>query len=386
MNPFSKLTLQPDDPILKLGVAFRADPRPEKVNLGIGAYRNSKGEGIVLKSVKSAENQILKDETNKDYLPMVGDLGFLKAAEKLIFGEEDLPLASVQTIGGSGALYLTSCLLQRAKTTPLLYVSDPTWSPHYKLFLPRGFQMETYPYIDRTALFETLEKAEKGSLLLLHAVCHNPTGVDLTREEWERLAHLAKERSLFPIIDMAYLGLGVNLDEDANGPRLFLKKGLRFALCTSFSKNLGLYGERLGCLSIVAPDQEERKILLSHLKQIIRSTYGSPSRHGSSIAKYVLTDPTLRQEWEEEIAEMRERIHEMRKALYQELHTAFPNRDFSTLEKGQGLFTLLPLSKEQVEWLIQEKGIYLVSSGRINVAGLTHDNLPYVIQALREVL
>lgn len=389
---FPILEKLPDDPILKIPVEFKADPRKEKVNLGVGAYRNSQGKAWILPSVKEAETLLLEAETDKEYLPIQGHQEFLDALAAFIFGKnhplvKGKRLASLQTIGGTGSLRILGDLIHATRPGKALYLSDPSWPNHNGIFAACGLSVETYPYYDsvqgrylHNALIAALNAAPKESPILLHGCCHNPTGIDPSEDEWKEIFAVCKERGHFAILDIAYHGFGTSFEQDALPARLAADHLDQFALCYSCSKNMGLYGERLGMLAVAFQDAGQAANGLTHLKKIVRGSYSSPPLHGSSVAAKILTHSDLKGQWQDEVKIMRERIQTMRKKLA----AALPEKS-DLLLKGKGLFALLDLTPQQVDSLKKERGVYLPQNGRINVAGLTDHNLEFVVEALKSL-
>lgn len=384
MALFSSLDILPPDPILGIAAAFRADPRPEKVNLGVGAYRDQDGKPFVLSSVRSAEKHLLESGITKEYLPIEGDSEFISHTERLIFSDS-VPSErfSAQTPGASGALALGARLLAKTTVNKEIYLSDPTWPNHPQIFSAAGFKPQFYPYyaaennnFNREEFFKTFEAMKKNSAFVIQASCHNPCGIDLNSDDWVRLSAIVIKRDLFPFFDMAYQGFGTDLDQDAAPIRLFASQDIEMMIAYSYSKNMGLYAERTGMLSVVG----QGKGSASHIKQIIRTLYSSPSQHGAYIVKTILSSPSLEVQWKAELNTMRERILAMRQSL------ALSLPELSFILQQNGMFSYTGLTKNQVSHLKVEKGIYLTEDGRISVAGLTTTNLPFVVDAIKEVL
>ena len=397
MSFFDKVDLLPADPILNLPVAFAADPRPNKINLGIGAYKDDSGNPLVLSCVRKAESQLFQNDLNKEYLPIEGDPSYLNESLKLIFGKDHPTLQldtifAAQTIGGTGALRI-GCELLLQKISKAIYISQPTWPNHKALFSRTGMPVEAYPYydpqshsLDFSAMCAYIQQIPSGNAILLQASCHNPTGIDPTFEQWRELSKLVKTQKLIPFFDLAYQGFGIGIDEDANPVRYFAKEGHEMLVATSYSKNLGLYGERAGMLAVVTHSKEEVVKVASQIRQIIRSIYSSPPLHGARIVKTVLQSPQLKQEWLRELADMRGRIAQMRQDLVAGLLAKGADKSFNSLIQQSGIFSFCGLNQQQVHRLIQEKGIYMPSDGRINVAGLNKQNLDYIIESILSVL
>lgn len=379
-NPFlSDLPTLPSDPILKLPIAFRNDPRPHKINLGVGAYRDADGLPWVLPSVKEAEKRLLSQKLNKEYLPIEGDPLFIEHFETLLFPQLPPKHVSVQTVGGTGALRIGAELLMKALKNPTIFLSNPTWPNHQQIFQTVGFQVEFYPYAANQNLLieemlDAIEKMPAGSIILLQPSCHNPTGIDPTKEEWKKICQSIRQRHLLPFFDIAYQGFGKSFIEDIYPISLFISEDLECLISYSFAKNMGLYGERLGTLTVCAQGEG----LLSQIRRIIRTLYSSPPLHGALIAKTILSDPLLKAQWEQEVEVMRTRIQEMRQTFAQATHMPF-------LCNQKGMFSYTGLSKEQVERLVKEYAIHMPDDGRINFAGLIPSQIETVAQAIETI-
>ena len=386
------------DPILSLIVAFLADSRPRKANLGIGIYYDENGQIPVLRSVQKAEALLAEHVTPKPYLPMEGMESYRNAIQELVFGA-DHPLrkagriATIQTVGGSGALKVGADFLKRFFPDAQVWVSDPTWDNHRSMFDGAGFVVNDYPYyddstgtIDIDGMLETLQRLPKRSIVLLHPCCHNPTGVDLSQAQWRQVIEVLKAGELIPFLDLAYQGFGDGFEEDVFAIRELAAANVSFLLANSFAKNFSIYAERCGGLSVVCPDAKQAEFVLGQLKFTVRRNYSSPPLHGASVISTVLNDPALKAEWQGEVAQMRERIKAMRKKLFDTLSAAAPGRDFSYLITQRGMFSYSGLSPEQVDRLREEFGVYLVRSGRMCIAGLNDGNVDYVAAAMATVL
>lgn len=389
MSFFEHIIKIPEDPILGLSVAFAADPRPHKVNLGVGAYRDAEGKPYVLPSVKKAEQIILEKQLNKEYLPIKGDPNFLQTSVKQIFGDS-LPTEtfSIQALGGTGALRLGADFLSRDRSGRIIFIPDPTWLNHRRIFTYAGLQVNSYPYydpqgncLDFSRFCATIQKMSSGSILVLHVCCHNPTGMDPTKEQWKELAALIKKQNVLPFFDLAYAGLGKGFGEDVFPIKYFAEQGHEFFCATSYSKMFGLYGERVGMLTIVSPSSEA---LGSHLKAIARGSYSNPPLHGERIVTTILQSEVLTNEWLQELDKMRARIQEQRDKLVNAL-TAKGIESAQNLSRQQGMFAYTGLDQEVLQRLCQEYAIYMADSGRINLAGLNEKNFNYVVEALVEV-
>lgn len=397
MSFFEKVELLPVDPILSLPIIFGEDPRKDKVNLGIGAYKDSEGKSMVLVAVQQAESAMAQKALGKDYSPIDGSPDFVEESLKLTFGAGCAQLKSgeiygAQTLGGTGALRVgAEFFLHNLSKT--IYVSNPTWPNHNIILSRTGLKVETFPYydmnkqqLDMPALCAAIMKMTPGSVILLQACCHNPSGMDPTVDQWKEISALVKKQRLFPFFDFAYQGFAQGVDEDARPIRLFVEEGHELAVASSYSKNFGLYGERVGAISFVAKDKESIQKVGSQIRQIIRGNYSNPPLHGARIVSTILKTPTLRAGWLEELGSMRDRIAEMREALISGLQVKANHHDFTFLSKQKGIFSFCGLNPDQVQRLRKDKGIYIPSNGRINVAGLNPHNLDYVIDAIVSVL
>ncbi|MSR82360.1 MAG: aspartate/tyrosine/aromatic aminotransferase [Candidatus Latescibacteria bacterium] len=395
---FDQLTMAPSDPILGLTDAFRKDPNPAKINLGVGVYKDEKGNTPILTSVAKARQQVLATETTKNYLAIDGSPEYNRVVQELLLGAGHPMLGSgrvvtVQAPGGTGALRVAADFLHQHFPAARVWISEPTWANHSQIFRLAGIQVQTYPYFDaRTnslgfeAMCRALDSAPAGDVVLLHGCCHNPTGVDPTTDQWHRLAELLVARHLLPLVDFAYQGLGRGLREDAEGLEALCALLPELLVASSFSKNFGLYNERVGALTLVAPTREAAQQALSHVKICIRANYSNPPAHGAAVITTVLQDTQLRREWEGEVATMRKRIAQMRALFAETLRQKGVERDFSFIERQQGMFSFSGLNKEQVETLRQVHGIYIVGGGRINVAGMTRQNMEPLCSAIAAVL
>jgi aromatic-amino-acid transaminase len=398
MSLFSHLEPYAGDPILSLNEAFQTDPRPHKVNLSIGIYFDDAGRIPVLESVRAAEAQMLAAAGTKSYLPIEGDAAMRRAVQALLFGAGHAALAAgrvatLQTVGSSGGLKVGADFIRRWLPQAEVWVSDPTWDNHRAMFEGAGIAVHTYPYYDPAsgglkfdAMCAALAAAPRGSIVLLHACCHNPTGVDLTRAQWDALAPLLTERGLVPYLDLAYQGYGDGIDEDAYAVRKLADAGLAFFVANSFSKSMSVYGERAGALSVVCASAAEAELVMGQLKATVRRNYSSPPIHAGGIVARVLTDAALRAQWEGEVAAMRERILAMRRSLHGVLSARLPGRDFGYFLNQRGMFSYTGLSAAQVDRLREEHAVYLVRSGRMCVAGLSTGNVERVAQAFAAIL
>lgn len=394
---FANVELVPGDPILGLTEAYNADSRPTKVNLGVGIYYDESGRIPLLRAVKQIEQQLATEAKPRGYLPIDGLPAYTQATRELVFGK-DSPLlaagrvATTQTVGGSGALRVGAELLNKLLPHATIAISNPSWENHHAVFGAAGFDVVEYSYfdaqthgVDFPAMLADLQKLQPGTVVLLHACCHNPTGADLTVDQWKQVAEVLKEQQLFPFIDMAYQGFDKGIEQDGAAVRIIAEAGIdSFVVANSYSKSFSLYGERVGALSIVAPNATEAKAVQSQIKRIIRTIYSSPSNHGAALVAGVLNSPELRTLWEAELTEMRERIHALRHGLVDRL-AALGAPEFAFINDQAGMFSYSGLSRVQVEKLRDDYGIYAVGTGRICVAALSQNNLDYVAQAVANV-
>jgi aromatic-amino-acid transaminase len=390
--------MTPGDPILGLTEAFVADKRPGKVNLGVGIYYDETGRIPVLRAVKEVEQKLAVESLPRGYLPIDGLPAYTQATQKLVFGPESPLLAAgrvatSQTIGGSGALRVGADLLRKALPNAKVAISSPSWENHRVVFTAAGFDVVEYAYYDAAThgvnfagMLADLNKLEPGTVVLLHACCHNPTGVDLTVDQWKQVVALVKDRNLLPFVDMAYQGFDKGIDEDAAAVRLLAESGIEsFVVANSYSKSFSLYGERVGALSIVAANRDEALRVQSLVKRIIRSIYSSPATHGGALVAGVLNSAELRALWESELAGMRDRIHAMRADMVEKL-AAHGAPQFGFIQKQAGMFSYSGLSKVQVDRLREEHAIYAIGTGRICVAALNRANLDNVVSAVATVI
>ncbi|MCC5044756.1 aspartate/tyrosine/aromatic aminotransferase [Xanthomonas campestris] len=397
MSFFANVEQVPGDPILGLTEAYNADSRPNKVNLGVGIYYDENGRIPLLRAVQKIEQQLALDAKPRGYLPIDGLAAYDKATQELLFGAESALVASgrvatSQTVGGSGALRVGADLLKKLLHTSTIAISNPSWENHRAVFGAAGFEVVDYTYFDAAShglnfdgMLADLAKLEPGTVVLLHACCHNPTGADLSREQWKQLAGLLKERNLFPFVDIAYQGFDKGIEADAYAVRLLAAEGIdTYVVASSYSKSFSLYGERVGALSVVSATAAEAKAVQSQVKRIIRTIYSSPSTHGAALVAGVLTSPELRDVWEQELTEMRERIHALRAGLVAKL-AALGAPEFEFIQRQAGMFSYSGLTKSQVDRLRDEFAIYAVGTGRICVAALSQRNLDYVAQAVATV-
>ncbi len=395
---FTAVEMAPRDPILGLTEQFNADTNPAKVNLGVGVYFNDDGKLPVLRCVAEAEKQLLAAPKAKNYLPIDGIATYDKAVQGLVFGTGSQALqagrvATVQALGGTGGLKVGADFLRRMSPTAKVLISDPSWENHRALFSNAGFAVETYPYYDAAirdirfdAMLAALHAAAPGTVVVLHACCHNPTGYDITPDQWQQVAAACQQAGVVPFLDMAYQGFGQGIEEDGLAVRCFLAIGMSFLVSTSFSKSFSLYGERVGALSVVCGSGEEAARVLSQLKIVIRSNYSTPPTFGAQLVSVVLTSPELRAMWEQELAGMRDRIKTMRQALVSKLHAAGVKSELGYITRQQGMFSYSGLSQAQMQRLRSEFGVYGLDSGRICVAALNSHNIDAVANALAHVM
>ncbi|PTT27200.1 amino acid aminotransferase [Pseudomonas sp. HMWF021] len=398
MSLFSAVEMAPRDPILGLNEAFNADTRTTKVNLGVGVYCNEEGRIPLLRAVIEAETIRAAQHASRGYLPIDGIAAYDQAVQKLLFGNDSPLIAAgrivtTQAVGGTGALKIGADFLKQLLPNAVVAISDPSWENHRALFETAGFPVQNYRYYDaathdvnRAGMLDDLNALPNGSIVVLHACCHNPTGVDLTPADWKNVLDVVKAKGHVPFLDMAYQGFGDGIDEDAAAVRLFAESGLTFFVSSSFSKSFSLYGERVGALSIVSESKEESARVLSQVKRVIRTNYSNPPTHGASIVAAVLNSPELRAQWEAELAEMRLRIRGMREQMVALLAEKAPQRDFSFVGRQRGMFSYSGLTTEQVHRLRNEFGIYALDTGRICVAALNQSNIKVVTDAIVQVI
>jgi len=385
--------MAPGDPILGVTEAYVADRNPKKVNLGVGVYYGDDGKIPLLECVKRAEQQRMKTSPHRGYLPIDGLAAYDKAVQALVFGAESKNIVTVQALGGTGGLKVGADFLKKFYPDAPVWISEPSWENHRQLFEAAGFDVKSYAYYDAATKgldFEGMKQAlsslPAGAIAVLHACCHNPTGVDLTREQWNGVLDIVKSRRLVPFLDLAYQGFAEGVEADGYAARLFAGGMTPVFLASSFSKSFSLYGERVGALSVVTASPDEASRVLSNLKRIVRTTYSNPPTHGSEIVATVLANPELRSLWDRELGTMRERIKSMRKRLVQSIHTRVPGADFSFVLKQRGMFSYSGLTKEQVGRLRTEHAIYAIDTGRICVAALNSKNVDYVAVAIANVI
>jgi aromatic-amino-acid transaminase len=391
---FTNVAELPRDPILGLTEAFVADKNPGKVNLGVGVYQDETGKVPLLACVKQAEEALIAKAAPHAYIPIDGLAGYNSAVAKMVFADcADLAkIATVQALGGTGALKLGAEMLRVASPNAKVWISNPSWENHRALFSAAGFIIETYPYygadgeLDFAGLIAALEKIPAGDVMLLHACCHNPTGLDLSQDQWREIAGVVRKRGITPFLDTAYMGFAEGLEADAFSVRLFAGDGGPLFVSFSFSKSLSLYGERVGALSVLTASAEERARVLSQIKSIARVTYSSPASHGAATAALVLADPVLRKQWENELGGMRVRIKAMRSLLASKLSERLPGRDFSYIIRQNGMFSYSRLTAPQAIALREKYSVYALDSGRICVAALNEKNIDFVSECVAKVM
>lgn len=394
---FDHLELAPADPILGLTDAYKADTNPKKVNLGVGVYQNEQGVTPILKSVKAAEQRLIETETTKSYLPITGNPEYGRLTRELIFGADSSLVNDGRAVtchcpGGTGALRIAADFIYQQHIASRVWISDPTWGNHFQIMEAAGLKTERYPYYDRVGhslafdrMIDTLEQAQSGDVVILHACCHNPTGIDPTKEQWAEISEFLARKKLLPLVDFAYQGLGHGLEEDAAGLHQILENNPEVLVASSFSKNFGMYNERVGALTCVCVDKETCVKATSQIKLSIRCAISNPPAHGENVVVCVLSDPELRAMWTKELDEMRDRMRRMRVLLAEKLKAAGAG-DFDFITLQNGMFSFSGLNKEQVEKLRNEYGIYIVGSGRMCVAGINDKNVDYLADAITKVV
>ena len=393
---FSELKPLPTDPILGLMAAFKQDTNPKKIDLGVGVYKDEQGNTPVLKAVKKAEAFRLENETSKSYIGLAGNLDYCQKMENLLLGEHPALLANrvrtAQAPGGTGALRVAAEFIKRCNKDATVWVTTPTWANHISLFEAAGLTVKEYPYYDyenKDLLFDdminTLKQVPKGDVVLFHACCHNPSGMDLNAEQWSTVVDLAVEVGFTPLVDIAYQGFGSSLEEDAAGLRKLAAAVDELIICSSCSKNFGLYRERIGACSIIAKDAATADISNSVLLSVVRSIYSMPPAHGADIVSTILGSTELTQMWHDELDEMRNRINGLRTLIKESLAAKGIDQDFSFIDRQNGMFSFLGINKEQIERLQKEYSIYIVGSSRVNVAGISDANIDYFANAVADV-
>jgi aromatic-amino-acid transaminase len=397
-NILAAVELAPRDPILGLTEAYNADRNPKRVNLGVGVYYDEAGKVPLLQCVARAERALVEKAAARSYLPIDGLAAYDRAVQRLVFGADSPAVTegrviTVQALGGTGGLKLGADFLRRLLPGAEVWISDPSWENHRALFESAGFKVNTYSYyqagthgLDFAGMKASLSAMPAGSIVVLHACCHNPTGVDLSAAQWAEVVDIVRSRDLVPFLDIAYQGFGAGIDDDAEPVRLFAKAGIAVLVSNSFSKSFSLYGERVGALSIVTHSAEEAARVLSQLKRVVRTNYSNPPTHGGQIVATVLETPELRALWEQELAGMRDRIRQMRSQFVALMRERVPGRDFSFIMDQRGMFSYSGLTKAQVTRLREEFGVYAVDSGRICVAALNTGNITYACDSIATVI
>ena len=395
---FETVKAAPVDPILGLSEAFKADPAPHKINLSVGVYQDSTGATPLLPSVMEAARRVVASEKTKSYLPIPGAPEYARAVQALMFGltheiVQTKRAATSHTPGGTGALRVAADFIHQNFPAASVWMTQPTWPNHPQVFEAAGVPVKTFPYFDKAtnglalqAALEAISKMPQGDVILLHACCHNPTGIDPTPRQWRQIADAVYKQGLLPLLDYAYQGFAEGIEEDSIGLLTFCRPGCELIVCSSFSKNFGLYRERVGAVTFVAPDAAIVEKVQSQVKQAIRANYSNPPAHGAALVTTVLGDPELRRQWVGEVAEMRDRINGMRKLLVKKLAEHGVPGDFSFIERQRGMFSFSGLTPQQVEALRDKHAIYIVGSGRINVAGITEANVDRLCAAVAEVV
>ncbi|MGD9634926.1 MAG: aromatic amino acid transaminase [Pirellulales bacterium] len=398
MTLFEAIQPAPADPILGLTDAFKADPNPKKINLSVGVYQDASGKTPVLESIKRAAQKIVSQLSSKSYLPIPGSPAYAAGVQKLMFGANHEAVtsgrvATSHTPGGTGALRVAADLIHQQMPKATIWITQPTWPNHPQIFAAAGVPTKTMPYFDSKTnslawneFIAAVKQIPAGDVLLLHACCHNPTGIDPTPAEWKELSEVVASRGILPLLDFAYQGFADGLEQDAVGLITFAKPGTELIVCSSFSKNFGLYCERVGALSIVAADKKTADTVQSQVKSTIRSNYSNPPCHGGELVVTVLNDPELEKLWRTEVDEMRNRINGMRTLLVDTLKAKGVPGDFSFITKQRGMFSFSGLTPEHVKALKEKHAIYIVGSGRINVAGITKDNVGPLCEAIADVV
>lgn len=394
---FSHLQPVATDPILGLMAAYKEDPNPLKVDLGVGVYKDEQGHTAVLECVKKAEKLRLDHEDSKTYIGMAGDLSFNAHIEKLAFGPHKVLLegrtTTAHTPGGTGALRVAAEFIKKANPDATIWVTNPTWANHISMFQAAGLKVKEYAYYDYSTkglqeeqMFAELAQVPAGDVVLVHACCHNPSGMDLNYAQWQRFAALAKEKGFTPLVDMAYQGFGLGLDEDTQGLRHLANEVDELILCSSCSKNFGLYRERIGAVSVVAADKKTVDIARSVLLSVVRSIYSMPPAHGAIIVSHILDSQELTALWHQELATMRNRINDYRQLIIDKLAAEGVAQDFSFITKQHGMFSFLGINKAQIDRLRSEYSVYMVGSSRVSIAGLNHSNIDYFAKSVAAVL
>lgn len=395
---FEHLQPLPADPLLGIMAAYAADPNPQKVDLGVGVYKDDSGNTPIFASVKAAEAQLIANQNSKVYLPPAGPEGFLRLLPRLVFGEASAVLAEqraavIQTPGGCGALRVAAEFIRCVRPSARVWLSDPTWANHEPLLGDAGLALGRYPYYDQQRsevrfdeMMSVLAKVPAGDVVLLHGCCHNPSGADLTRDQWREVSKLAQKNGFLPFVDLAYQGFAEGVDEDAFGIRLLAEELPELIVATSCSKNFGLYRERTGSLCVITENSTQAAAVVTHLNKIVRGIYSMPPAHGASIVETLLGNEALKAQWLQEVGEVRERMKALRKALADALQQRLGNDHFRFIERQRGMFSFLGISAEQIKLMREQFSVYAADSSRISVAGLSNGNVDYVADAIVKVL
>ena len=395
---FEKVVAAPADPILGLTEAFLKDTNPKKINLGVGVYKSNEGVTPILDCVKQAETKLITTEKSKGYKPIDGDPAYGKVVQQLMFGADHEVItsgriATAHCPGGTGSLRVAGEYIANNHNGATLWVSDPTWANHGNIFAAAGLPIKTYPYFDAStnglnfdAMLDALKQIPAGDLVLLHGCCHNPTGVDPTTEQWQQIGDVLDANGVTVLLDFAYQGFGLGLEEDAQGLLALAKPGRELIICSSFSKNFGLYNERTGAMTIIAKDADTVTKVMSQVKKLIRANYSNPPAHGAAVVSTILADADLTTLWKKELADMRDRINGMRTLFVETLKAKGVTRDFEFIKQQLGMFSFSGLTKDQVGELKTKHGVYIVGSGRISVAGMTPSNMDHLCESIAAVL
>ena len=395
---FEVLPQLPADPILGLSAAYREDTNPDKIDLGVGVYKDENGHTPILSSVAKAQTILLEKEQSKTYITPQGVQGYIDGMLQLILGNNNKALladrvAAVQAPGGCGALRILAELIKRCDENTTVWVSDPTWANHIPLIGDAGLKIEKYPYFDKASasinfegMVDCLEKVEKGDVVLLHGCCHNPTGADLTNEQWDKVLELAQQREFIPFVDIAYQGFGDGLDEDAYGVRLLTNNLPEVIIAASCSKNFGLYRERVGLAAMITASSANRTVTQSQIQSVARGIYSMPPSYGGALVDIILSDDALRAEWISEVDEMRNRMKTLRQLLVDKLAEKGASKDFSFVNSQKGMFSFLCITPEQVQEVRAKHSVYFVDSSRVNIAGISQNNVDTLASALVSVL
>lgn len=395
---FAVLDMAPPDAILGLTEAFKKDPRPHKINLGVGVYKDANNATPILDTVKKAEERLLAQEKSKNYLSIPGSSDYAAAVQSLLFGGDHEIVKTkrahtAHTPGGTGALRVCADFIHTRFPNASIWMSDPTWANHPNVFQAGGVAVKTYPYynyetkgLNFDAMMDTLRQVPQGDVVLFHGCCHNPSGMDPDPDQWMAIASLAAKQGFLPLVDFAYQGFGDGIEEDAVAVRAFAEAGCEMLICSSFSKNFGLYCERVGAMTLVGENADAAERAFSHVTSCIRANYSNPPFHGAGIVATILADPALRSQWDDEVKDMRDRINGMRQLFVDTLKAKGVTQDFSFIATQKGMFSFSGLNKQQVARLKDEFAIFIVGSGRINVAGMTADNMDYLCESIAKVL